>query len=142
MEGQTLVFRADGHLCALALDDVLEVMRPLPVEPLADAPPFVRGLSVVHGESVPVVGLADLIGGAGGAERRFVTVREGGRPVALAVDDVVGVRQIPAESLRELPSLLGAATAQAVAALGTLDAEPLLFLHRTRIVPDAVWAAV
>ena len=42
-------------LAALPLEHVVETMRPLPVEPLGDAPRFILGLSIVRGEPIPVV---------------------------------------------------------------------------------------
>jgi hypothetical protein len=39
-----LLCRAGSFLCALRLADVVEIMRVLRIEPIAGAPPFVRGL--------------------------------------------------------------------------------------------------
>jgi purine-binding chemotaxis protein CheW len=66
---------------------------------------------------------------------RFVTVRTSDRTVALAVDAVVGIRGLPAGTLGELPPLLRDAGSDAVAAIGTLDAELLLVLRAARLVP-------
>jgi chemotaxis signal transduction protein len=46
---------------ALAVRDVRETMRPLPVEPLARAPPFVRGLATIRGFPTPVVDFGRLL---------------------------------------------------------------------------------
>jgi purine-binding chemotaxis protein CheW len=50
-----LLFRARRHLCAMPTEQVVETMRPLPVEPLAAAEPFVLGLCRIRDTSVPVV---------------------------------------------------------------------------------------
>ena len=63
--GQSLVFRADAHLAAIGLEHVTEVLRPLPVEPLAGVPPYVRGICVLRGRPVPVVDIGLLLGGGG-----------------------------------------------------------------------------
>lgn len=71
-----------------------------------------------------------------------MTVRAGARVVALAVQDVLSVRELPAASLQELPPLLGDSGAQAVASLGRLDAELLLVLGAVRLVAPEVWHAI
>jgi purine-binding chemotaxis protein CheW len=115
---------------------------PLAVETLSGAPPFVIGVSVVRGVPVPVVDAGRLLGARESRPGRFVTVRAGDRIVALAVDEVVGVRAILTESLQGLPPLLRDAGAEAIAGIGTLDAELLLVLHGTRLVPEDVMPAL
>jgi purine-binding chemotaxis protein CheW len=130
-------------LYALPLAHVVETLRPLPVEPLAGAPAFVRGLCVIRGVPRPVVDATGLLGahapGDPPAEpptARFVTVRAGAHQVALAVDAVLGVRTVPPESLHTLPPLLQEAGAEAVAAIGRLDNELLLVLRSSRLLPE------
>jgi len=119
-------------------------MRPLPVEPLAHLPQFVDGLSLIRGRPVPVLDARCLLGGAGepGARTRFVTLELSGRWAALAVDAVVGVRDIDVTELAQLPALLRDTQNDLVAALGTLDHQLLVVLQRSRLLPDAVWAAL
>jgi purine-binding chemotaxis protein CheW len=142
-----LVLCAHGRLYALPREHVIETLRPLPVRHLDGVPPFVTGLAVVRGAPLPVIDLARLLGrhtaSHAGHENspapgRFVTVRVGQPPVALAVDAVVGLRALPTESLLELPALLGDAGSDAVASIATLDAELLLVLRAARIVPDEI----
>jgi purine-binding chemotaxis protein CheW len=114
-------------------------MRPLPVHPLAGAPPFVSGTSVIRGEPVPVVQLADLLGAAGASPARFVVIRAGNHHVAVAVDAVIGIRQLDAGAVASVPPLLATAASEAVAALATLDSELLVVLRAARVLPDEVW---
>ena len=140
-----LLCRVGGMLCALALEHVEETMRPLPVEPLAGVPSFIQGLAVVRGIPTPVVDTALLLGGAASHPRqptRFVTVKAGTRRVALAVDTVVGVVAIPSSSVDALPPLFENAGLTAIDTIGVLDAELLLVLHHTRLVPDEAWEAI
>jgi len=127
---------------ALPLDDVVETMRPLPGEPLAGAPRFVRGISVIRGAPVPVVDAASLLGIGDSHAARLVTLRVGDRRVAVAVDAVLGIRALPPESLQELPPLLREAGSGVVEAIGVLDAELLLVLQSVRLVPESVWVGV
>jgi purine-binding chemotaxis protein CheW len=129
-----------SRTCALPLDAVIETMRPLPVELLVGAPPFIAGVSVIRGEPVPVVDAARLLGGEPAQAQRWVTLRGGPRPIALAVDTVLGVRDIAAAQLSALTPLAGAIAGEIVSAIGTLDHRLLVVLETARLVPDAVFA--
>lgn len=133
----SLLCRVQTRLCALPLAHVVETMRPLPVEPLPGAPSFVRGLSIIRGAAVPIVDVAHLFNGEASSSGRFVTIAIVDRRAALAVDDVLGVRSIPAASLQALPPLLQ--NTDVVSAIGTLDAELLVVLHAARMMPDNLW---
>jgi purine-binding chemotaxis protein CheW len=154
-----LVFRSAGHVCAVGLADVVEVMRPLPVTALAGAPPFVSGVAIIRATPTPVVSLAALLGdsaggdgaggdgaggdGAGGdGAGRFVTAWENGRLVAFAVDEVLGVRRLPPGAQERTSPLLGALSRDVVPMMAALDTRPLCLLGHVRLVPDSVWAAV
>jgi purine-binding chemotaxis protein CheW len=137
-----LVVRAGERLCALPIASVVETMRPLPVTPLAGAPPYVRGVAIVRGEPVPVVDLAALVGAGDppGALARFVSVRAGGRAAVLAVAGVVGVTALDPEGERRMP-LLGEACAGTLSALRARDDDLLLVLGAARLVPEEATAA-
>jgi purine-binding chemotaxis protein CheW len=148
---ESLLFRAGAHLCALPVVHVVETMRPLPVKTIAGAlaamagaPSWVRGLAVIRGVPVPVIDVASLLeedspslGAHASRARpgaRFVTLRVAGRPIALAVDCVVGVRTIARDALRDLPPLLHDAGAEVIASIGRLDTELLLVLRGARLL--------
>jgi purine-binding chemotaxis protein CheW len=132
----SLICRVGGALCALPIDSTVETFRPLPVEPIAGAPASVLGLAIVRGQPMPVVDLAWLITGMRGSATRFVVVRTGERQVALAIDAVVGVRELGADQARGLPPLLDAGHAPTIAAIGALDRELFLVLQTARLMPE------
>lgn len=131
-----LLCRLGARLCALRLENVVETMRPLPVESIAGAPRFVQGLALIRGVPVPVVDIALLFNECDSAPQRWVTIDAGGRIVALAVDHVVGVRAIGTGAGTDLPPLLRDAAEDVVTAMGTLDSELLLFLSAARLIPQ------
>ena len=140
--GASLVCRIATRLCALPVGAVIETMRQLPLEPIAGAPAFVVGLAIIRGEPVPVVDAARLLGAEPGRANRFVTLRTAPRPIALAVDDVLGVHRLAADSLVALPALAGALAGDVVAAIGALDARLLMVLETARLVPPEVFELV
>lgn len=115
-------------------------MRPLPFEPLADAPPFVRGVAVIRGGPVPVIDLARLLGQAKSSVTRLITVRTEGRLLALAVGEVLGLRSDQEAGGKNLVPLLREAAQESVSAIGTLDSEALLFLNTLRLLPEGATA--
>jgi purine-binding chemotaxis protein CheW len=133
-----LLCRAGSSLFALPLGQVVETMRILPVEPVAGAPPYVRGLSIIRGTPTPVVDVALLCGGRTVPPRRLVTVRAGARIIALALETVLGVRSFKTDE--PLPPLLREAASEVVSAIGRLDAELLLFLSTARAVPEDLFS--
>lgn len=138
-----LIVRAGSRSCALPISAVVETLRPLPVSPIAGAPPFVQGVAMVRGEPAAVIDLAGFLGDApaAGAAARWVTVRTGDRPAALAVSGVDGVAQLDAADAGRLP-LLADACGGALEALRGRDDELLLVLRTARLMPGEVRAAL
>jgi purine-binding chemotaxis protein CheW len=120
---------------------VIEVMRPLPLEGIVDAPQFVLGMSIVRGAVIPVLDAGCLLSGRTCSPSRMVTLRVGARCVALAVDDVHGAVPIGENVLREVPPLLSGSS-PTLSAIGTLDAKLLVVLETARLLPESVLAAI
>jgi len=139
-----LVVTVGARACAIPLKHVVEIMRPLPVEPVAGTPGFIRGVSVIRGTPTPVVDLKALLenGDNSVACGRFVTMKLGERRVAIGVDGVVGLRHLDSMQLGELPPMLRDVAADLIEAIGTCDAHLLVVLRATRIVPDDTWTTL
>jgi len=122
-------------------------MRPLPIEAIGGAPPFVQGVSILRSILTPVVNLGILLGTADaatgvGASARFVTLRLGERQAVLFVDAVCSVRELDARTIRELPPLLQGASNDFIEVIGTLDAQMLVVLRSGWRLPEAVWESL
>lgn len=140
--GVALVFRAGPRRCGLPVAQVVETMRPLPVERVAGVPAAVLGLAVIRGAPTPVVDLARVVGVAdAGAPGRFVVVAVGARRAALAVTEVLGVYALDAALFDALPPLLRDAGG-AASAVGVHDRELLSMLDGARVVPESAWDAL
>jgi len=130
--GLSLVFGVGDLLCALALRDVVETIRPLPVQPLAGASDILLGVSVIRGLAVPVVDTARLLGARVERACRFVTTRT----EAYATGPVIGVLPVEPDASRPPPPMLAAAATRLVVAVGVLDSRPLLFLRGDGLMAD------
>jgi chemotaxis signal transduction protein len=135
-----LLLKLDSARVAIELSHVAEIMRPLPLEPISQMPPFMLGLSVIRGSPVPVIALDAVLGGkCNESVGRFVTLHIDTRMIALAVKDVLGVGSIDRAGLEALPPLLLNASAAAVELIGTLDSQLLIVLHTSRILTEEMW---
>jgi purine-binding chemotaxis protein CheW len=130
-----LLCRAGSNFCALPLDRVAEVMRALPIDAVAGAPRYVCGLSIIRGTPSPIVDIGLLLGDRPTRAERLIAIRVGDRIIGLAVDAVLGVRAIAAETCSELPPLLRDAS-EAIAAIGALDSAFMFILRTARIIPE------
>ncbi len=138
-----LLLRVPGAVCAFPIREVIETMRPLPIEPLANLPEFVLGVALIRGSVVPVIDLKAVFEAhASEPPMRFVTIRVGERCVALAVQSVVGVVDLGKYTLEEMPPLLKSARPDVIQAIGVLDSELLMVLRTSRLVQESAWKAI
>lgn len=134
-----MIIRAGSQSYALPIHDVIEMMRPLPCTELAGVGPPVLGMAIIRGAATPVLDGGSLLGHTPTTGGRFVTVRAGTRTIALAVDDVVGVRTLADATLEDLPPVAQAATDR-FEKIGMHDRELVVVLRGARLVPDALLA--
>ncbi|GGC79396.1 chemotaxis protein CheW [Undibacterium terreum] len=142
-----LICRDDSRLYAFALPDVVETMRPLSTQALQGMPSFLLGISLIRGVMLPVIQLSRLFGlslaeqplPADAPPARYVTLRLGQRQLAVAVQEVLGVRPIDDTHLALMPALLQEVAAETISAISVLDTELLLVLRAAHLLPEALW---
>ncbi len=139
---RVLIVELRSGACALPLANVIEIMRPRPIEPVSCDLSFVQGVSVIRGVITPVISLNALLGMAESISQRFVTMRAGGRQVALSVDTVAGIRDFDGFTTQEIPPLLAGISKDVLDAVGTVDEKMLMVLKAGWRLPDAAWQAV
>lgn len=146
MQVAMLMTRVGDVACAFPIDQVVEIMRPLPIQPigrsLAPGLSAIGGMAMVRGEPVPVIDARRLFGISAGPATRFVVVRVADRRLAVAVDDVLEVRPIDSATLGQLPPLLRSAERAWVSAVGARDAALLTVLDAARVLRDDAWQAL
>jgi purine-binding chemotaxis protein CheW len=145
-----LLCRIGSRIGALALKDVRETMRPLPIETLPGMPPFVLGVAIVRGFPAPIVDAIRLLKPVASPSppmisspsARFVSLKLGERTAVLAVDAVLDIRPLAAGILADIPPLLREAGAEQMAVIGALDTQLLFVLEAARLVPESIWTAI
>ncbi len=106
-ELQVVVFTAGGEEYGLEIDQVQEIVRPLPVTRVPGTPEYIEGVVNLRGNVVPVINLhkrlaLDRI--TNSDKSRIIIVSRQDLTAGLIVDSVKDVLNIPAENV-ELPVL-------------------------------------
>lgn len=98
---------------------------------------------MVDKRTTPVVDLSMVLTGCPEPQAtRWVSVRAGGRSVALAVAKVLDLVALAPAAFSESPPLLAGAAHGAVTSLGILDRDLIAVLDTARVVPETVWSAL
>ena len=95
-ETQLLVFALSGQRCALSLSVVETVVRAVEISPLAKAPEIIMGVINVRGRAMPVLNIRKLFRlpeSAMTLNDQMIIVHTANRPLAILVDNVVGVAE-------------------------------------------------
>lgn len=85
-----VTFRLAGRVFAAPLDDVREIVRLTPPEPLPGMRPPLAGVVVLRGAPLPLFDLREAAGPAGRGDV-LVVQRTAGQPVGIAVDGAEAV---------------------------------------------------
>ena len=105
---QVACFRVAGRDCAVDVMRISEVLQPVPVTAVPDAPAFIEGLISLRGRFLPVIDLRRRFGGEPGGDQaraKYIVAPIGATAVALVVDEVVGVERIPLDQIQAAPSI-------------------------------------
>jgi purine-binding chemotaxis protein CheW len=125
--GVHVFVRLGAESYALSVDHVLEVVDGGGISPLPGAGPHVMGVRNLRGQVVPVVDLARVLEVPdGSAPQRMVIAQDAGRKAGLAVDEVIGVEELPEASEEATSSHVAGAALVDGALVGLVDVPSIL----------------
>ncbi|MCC6390909.1 MAG: purine-binding chemotaxis protein CheW [Bryobacterales bacterium] len=106
-----VVFSLAGSDYAVPVRDVAEIGRVPSITRVPNVPDFMRGITNLRGEVVPVINLPGLLGlqdSAPSARGRvlFLQARERVSPTGLIVDEVKGIQRIQSQQLEQVTGLV------------------------------------
>ncbi|MBI3072739.1 MAG: purine-binding chemotaxis protein CheW [Deltaproteobacteria bacterium] len=133
---QLATFRVGQEDYALDIMQIREIVNPLPVRAVHNAPTFVEGLIELRGSVIPVIDLRKRFGlEATAATRRtkFVVVNHKGRAIALVVDEV-GVLRVPEKEIRDAPGYVSDGGASYFSGVVSRDGKMYLVLKIEEIL--------
>jgi purine-binding chemotaxis protein CheW len=111
-ELKVVCFRLGEALFAVDIMRVREIIKPILMSALPEAPSFVRGVINLRGSVIPVVDMRarfDLPSVEGGADNRLIIAVVERRPIGFMVDAVVEVASIPVKDIRSPRDVLKSA---------------------------------
>lgn len=132
-----LIVSAAQQLYALPLSLVAEIMRPQPLRVLEPGIEGVAGMSRIRGQAMPVIHLGRLAGHIQSEPARFVSMKNGARDFAIAVDSVLGVHDLDPAYANELPALMQ--VNPSVRATTEFHRELLFYVEPIHLVPAGTW---
>lgn len=100
--GQYVVFSINKQLCALAIDEVIEIIRVQPITEVPGIKSYISGMINLRGKIIPVVHLRkryQMPDQAFTKKTRIVIVEDEGEDIGLIVDEVAMVTYVHEEDL-------------------------------------------
>jgi len=131
-----VVFRRERQLYALPLGNVEHALRMVAITSVPEAPSWVAGVISVHGRVIPVLDLRQRFGRSPKEphpDERLLIMQAQGQTVALIVDEVTEVLEVPAHQVEPSSKLLPGV--QPLAAVLRRDADLILVLEATQLLP-------
>ena len=131
-----VVFRRERQLYALPLSNVERALRMVAITSVPEAPAWVAGVISVHGRVIPVLDLRQRFGRSPKEphpDDRLLIMQAQGQTVALIVDEVTEVLEVPAHQVEPSSKLLPGI--QPLAAVIRRDADLILVLEATQLLP-------
>ena len=127
MSGLHVRVRAANEQYALRVEEVLEVAELGEITPVPGASASVMGVRNLRGQVVPVLNLARVLEvPESPAPQRIVIAEAANRKAGLAVDEVIGVEELPEPSEEVAsPYVVGAALAEG-SLVGVVDVPSIL----------------
>ena len=134
---QFCTLTADTLLLGIQVDRVQEVLRDTAITPVPLAPPAIRGLINLRGQIVTAIDLRRRLGlaeAAADASSMTVVLGIGDEPLALVVDGVGDVVQVPADSFEAPPDTLRGDARRMIAGAHKLERRLLLALNLETVI--------
>jgi purine-binding chemotaxis protein CheW len=135
-----LVFRLSEQLYALPLNCVNQIVDMVMITRLPDVPPPIQGAINVHGRLTVVIDMRQRLGLPAKeyeAHTPLLLVELTGRPVALAVDHVLGVHEVAAADLEVPDSFLPASLTprpRFITSLGKIESGLVVLLDPSQML--------
>ena len=124
------VFRIATELFGIAIERVVEIIRPQKVFTIPGLPQFLSGVITVRGIIVPLMDLRRRFGTEpSGKKERIIIVRVDRERIGLLVDEIREIASLAAEAITVPPSLFKGFKTEYITGLGKKDDTIIILLH-------------
>lgn len=134
---EVLLVRLERELYALPSASVREVVRLRPITPVPGAPPALPGIISQRGAILPVVELRSLLGlpeAELSRAARLVVVHHNDVDMALIVEEVLDLADLPAHSIEPVPSALPPTRARLLSNIAQYADQPVALLDLDALI--------
>jgi purine-binding chemotaxis protein CheW len=134
---QLVLFRVAEAPMAVPVAQVEYVERLGPLTQVPGAPPFLRGVTSLRGQVVPIVDLAERLGLGSrplGPKARVLVVRVDDQVVGMAVDDVLRVLYLSEDAVQPPPPVVARVSARFLAGVAYIQGDVVLVLNLQRVL--------
>ena len=136
-EIQMLTFALEGVTYGVNVHQVREVKNFEGVTPVPYAPSYVKGVTNLRGEVVPVVDLRKRFGiteTKGNADMGIMVIVQGKHPIGVMVDAVMDVLTISKKDIEAAPDSLTTIRSGAMLGIAKHDKDLIILLDLTKVV--------
>jgi len=139
-EMQMLTFSLDNVSYGVNVHQVREVKNFEGVTPVPYAPPYVKGVTNLRGEVIPVIDLRKRFGVAArknNDDNGIMIIVQDKHPIGVMVDSVMEVLTLPKKDIESNPDSIIADKSQAVLGVAKHDKDLIIMLDLMKVVSKA-----
>ena len=106
-ETKQIIFNIGEEEYGVGIDDVKGIERQMQIVKVPNRPPYILGIVNLRGDIIPVYSLKVKFGGEETIEEesKLIITNASGLTIALKVDEVKEITEVPVENIFELPML-------------------------------------
>lgn len=124
------IFRIGDETFGIAIERVVEILKPQKVFTIPGLPPFISGVMNVRGMVVPVIDLRRRFGVAPtGKKERIIMVRYGKERVGFLVDEIREILGLAQDEIRISPTIFRGFKTDYISGLGKKDERIIILLN-------------
>ncbi len=145
MENQLVVFTLAGEYYGVNISRVESIIKMQPITAVPRAPQFVRGVTNLRGEILPVIDLCQRFGlSTDGAskETRIVVVDTQGTKIGMVVDAVSEVLHVSKDAIEPLSSMLATVDSAFIQGIAKVDARLIILLDLGKLLSSQEYASL
>ncbi|NLV91980.1 MAG: purine-binding chemotaxis protein CheW [Firmicutes bacterium] len=136
-ETQLVVFSLYGEEFGIEITQVREIIKPREITRLPHTPDFIKGVTNIRGEVIPVIDLRQRFGVEAATtdqDSRIIITELNDSRVGFIVDSVAEVLRIPRTSIEPPPRTIAGLRANYIQGIGRVDERLLIVLDVTQIL--------
>ncbi len=132
-----VIFKLNDEMFGIDINRVQGIEKEIQVVPVPNATTYINGIINLRGEVVPVYSLKKKFNMPDtGVSENSIIVRMNGIALALGVDAVLEINDIPKEKIVQMPSMLKSAELQYLDRVANLDSGLVILLDIDKLLTE------